>query len=259
MGAILLVAVVLAAATLTGCNAVQTANCYDFDGIPGSANTRSTAARCYGAANAAALYGGASYSNDSASNAVSRADTEAVFFHAGHSIIFPGKGIFALLFESPGAGGPNLSGITTNASSLGVIQVPLTICDENGANCRSDVLWQNYYYDMQIHNLVVLMECQSAWSGPTYTSQVANASSAGAGTVVGFSDLISWSTTPDSGSYGSGWANRFWSDVGSNIPYTTAVVNASNAVGNAYGYGSYSIAHKAGAPNTLAPANWYVN
>ncbi|HEV7680148.1 MAG TPA: hypothetical protein VGQ42_16425 [Candidatus Dormibacteraeota bacterium] len=244
--------------------AVIQGSCYDayyFDGL----SSRYASGGCASALNSAG-YAGAAFSNATAASALQRAPLDAVFFHAGHSIDFYQPGSTAhsgvgLVYEGPNsssdidilAGDPIYAAQLTGAEA--------TICAAGGG-CRTQLVLTSYPWgDLPSHavsNLVVLEGCATAQDTTTDVSIARIVYNTGAGTVVGFSQDVSFPTNADNTNlYGDGWANRFWSDAGAGYSYTSAVIDASNSVGNAYGLGSWVVLQNPGAPQSLYPAKYF--
>jgi hypothetical protein len=245
-------------------------SCYDFlfyDGL----DSRYAANHCAGALNAAG-YAGTAYHNVAATTALANAQSDAVFFHAGHSLDFfenncqptctgAHTGV-AMAFESPDQNG-NLDALASDPiTAADLTNAFVQVCSEGGG-CKNQLVMTAYPWGddpaLIKDNLIVLESCATAQDTTSFTSLARTAYDSGAGTVVGFVDDVSFSVNADeSNLYGDAWANTFWSDAQSGVAYTTSVVDASNAVGNQYGYGSYVILINPGAPSSLYPAQYFL-
>jgi hypothetical protein len=253
-----------ALATPAHATAVVQGSCYDayyFDGL----DSRYASSSCASAIDAAG-YAGAGFSNATAQSAYERSPLDAVFFHAGHSIDFyqPGSSAHSgvgLVYEGPSRTSDLdlLVGDPIYAAQL--TGVDATICAEGGGCHTQTVLTSYAWGDQPTHlvaNLVVLEGCATAQDTTTDVSIARSVYDTGAGTVVGFSQDVSFSANVDNSNlYGDGWANRFWSDARSGYSYTSAVIDASNSVGNANGLGSWVVLQNPGAPQSLYPAQYF--
>lgn len=258
-----LVPLVMAASPQAVGDVLPTASCYDgrsFDGL----ETRYTADYCRDAVNAAG-YAGTAFHNASAQSQLTREPTDAVYFFAGHSLVAadPYTGVpFAavgLLHESPGPN-QNFDALVGDPSAAPLLQGPIGICNETGSDCRS-VMMTAYPWASQLtqHNLVVLESCNTAGSNSSYLGMAETAQLAGAGTVIGFKDVVYFPVNcPNCDSTGIRWARVFWDNLRAGYTYTTATINATNSLAGGYGYGSYRILTNPGAPQTLRPAQYYV-
>jgi hypothetical protein len=243
--------------------AVIQGSCYDalyFDGL----TSRYAANHCASALNQAG-YAGTAYHNTSAQTALQNSLADSVFFHAGHSLDFfdsSGHSGVGLMYEAPDQNG-DLDALASDPIAAADMTGALVgVCSEGGG-CRSQNVFVGYPWadTPQIFkaNLVVLEACATAQDTASWVSLATTAFDAGAGTTVGFVQDISFSVNQDeSNLYGDGWANRFWSDAAAGESYAASVVDASNSVGNAYGYGSYVILQNPGAPTSLYPAQYFL-
>jgi hypothetical protein len=244
--------------------AVVQGSCYDayyFDGL----DSRYTSASCLSAIDAAG-YNGAGFSNTTAQSAFERSPLDAVFFHAGHSIDFYQAGSSAhsgvgLVYEGPTTTSDLdlLVGDPIYAAEL--TGVDATICSEGGG-CHTQTVLASYPWGDEpnhlVANLAVFEGCATAQDTATDTSIATTVYDAGAGTVVGFSQDVSFPANADNTNlYGDGWANRFWSDARAGDSYVSSVIDASNSVGNAYGFGSWVVLQNSGAPQSLYPAQYF--
>ncbi|MGI8609474.1 MAG: hypothetical protein ACR2MY_09645 [Candidatus Dormibacteria bacterium] len=251
-----------AAAVRAASATAPTGTCVDFlyfDGL----DTRHTAAQCANALNQAG-YAGAAFDDGSAQNEVSRSPQDAVFFHAGHSLDYYDPGghtAVALLFESP-AQGSTFDALLGDPLAAQVAEGPMTICNDQN-QCRSVDMVAYPWADtpqMFKYNLVVLESCATAHVINSFQDIADVASGAGAGSVLAFTQDVSFPVNADdSNQYGDAWANRFWSDTGGGQSYQAAAIDAANAVGNGYGYGSWKLLRPVpSAPSSLYPAQYYL-
>lgn len=262
----LLAVVPLVAATAPHATAdvLPTASCYDgrsFDGL----ESRYTASYCRNAVNAAG-YAGAAYHNASAQSQMARQPTDGVYFFAGHSIVAADPSTrrepyaaIGLLHESPGPN-KNFDALVGDPSAAPFLQGPMGICDETGSNCRSATM-TSYPWASQLtkHNLVVLQSCNTAGSNGSFLGMAETAQLSGAGTTIGFKDLVYFPVNcPNCDSTGIRWARVFWDNLGAGYTYTTATIRATNSLSGGYGYGSYRILTNPGAPQRLRPSQYYV-
>jgi hypothetical protein len=264
--AILAALTVLSGSARAATPGAPVASCYDlisFDGL----DARYTANHC-AAATAQAGYAATSYHNTDARSAAARAVADGVFYSAGHALLdqdSAGNTTAAmLLFEYPGPA-QNADGLLGDSFTSYDIQASSGICDDTGS-CHEYATpivaypWADNLPAQFKLNLAVLQSCQTARSGSAFTDMTTLVNQNGAGTAIGFRDDVSFPVNaPESNLYGSAWANRFWADLAGGASYAAATVDASNAVGNAYGYGSYVVQHTPGAPNSLYPAQYYLS
>lgn len=242
--------------------AVVQASCYDamyYDGL----TTRWSASHCASATTDAG-YGGASFDNASAKQATERNARDGVFFFAGHALVFTTQGDSGstLVFEGPNSSG-DLDGLASTPQNTALFERALIQLCSAGGGCRDQNAFLSYPYLAEKVNLVVAEGCNTAQNGSFLTVSVPSFAQGAynheAGTAIGFYDEILFPVNADeTGQYGDGWANRFWSDLDAGYDYTTAMVDAANAVGNAGGLGSYVEFHHPGAPTHLRPAGVYV-
>lgn len=255
-----LVPIVVAPAP-AGAATVPTGTCVDFlyfDGL----DSRHTAAQCASALNAAG-YSAAAYDDQSAVNEVQRSNTDAVFFHAGHSLDYydtTGHTAIALMFESP-QGGSTFDGLLGDPTASQVAEGPTTICTSSGACTPANLVTYPWADTPQVFkfNLAVLESCATTGPSGTFVSEAQEAFDAGAGSVLGFSQDIGFPVNADdTNQFGDGWANRFWADAGAGQSYNAAAIDAANSVGNANGFGSWQLLVNPGAPQSLYPAQYFV-
>jgi hypothetical protein len=251
----------MAASPVRAASVIQ-GSCYDalyFDGL----TSRYTASHCASALNQAG-YSATAYHNTSAQQALQNSAGDAVFFHAGHSLDFfdtSGHTGVGLMYESPDQNG-NLDALASDPiTAADMTGAEVTVCSEGGG-CRTQTVFAGYPWadtpQMFKANLVVLEACATAQDTTSFVSLATNAFDAGAGTVVGFHDDIAFPVNADeTNQYGDGWANRFWADAAAGDSYVASVVDASNSVGNANGYGSYKVLQNPGAPTSLYPAQYF--
>lgn len=260
-----------AAGSASSAGAPVYASCYDalyFDGL----DSRYSANHCASALSAAG-YTPSSNHNVSAAAALLNASDDGVFFMAGHSIDFYANNCTpscsgphtaaGLLYESPDRNG-NLDALAADAFYAANLETTgsTTSCSEGGG-CKTQNGFLAYPWggeNPQTYkvNLAVLEACATAQNAGSYTSMANTLHAFGVGTVIGFVDDISFPVNVDeSNAYGDAWANTFWSDLGAGTTYTTAAVDAANAVGNQYGFGSWVQLHYSGAPTSLYPAQYY--
>jgi hypothetical protein len=238
------------------------ADCYAFMFWDGLSSLYSNS-NC-GTATSAAGYATSAYANIDAGTAFRNGAHDAVYFSAGHSLDWGNSGI-AALFELPNGG--DLSALVGSPSYAP--QISLTsVCNDKG-NChyQSATAGGSYAWgtaaELDEINLVVLEECNTA-NNSNATSIGQAAFNAGAGTVIGFTKLISFAVnSTNDNRWGYAWANKFWSDLQSGSTYYTSMIDASNyensQSGGWYGYDGYYMFHGTGAPTTLAPATyWYL-
>lgn len=224
-----------------------------------------TASRCRDAA-AAKGYDAAAFHNGSAQSQMTRLPTDAVYYFSGHSIVVgdleTGRAPYAavgLMHESPKAGG-NVDALVGDPAATPLLQGPQRLCDETGRSCR-DVVLTSYPWATELtkHNLVVLQSCNTAGGNSLFTGLAETAQQAGAGTVIGFRDLVAFpARCRDCDVYGIKWARVFWQSLRSGATYKSATISATNAVGGGYGYSSYRILTNPDAPTRLGPAQYYV-
>lgn len=244
--------------------ALPTASCYDglyYDGL----ESRNTASRCATAA-AAKKYDAAAYHNASAQSQMARMPSDAVYYFSGHAIVVSdlntGGAPYAavgLMHESPRAGG-NVDALVGDPVAAPLLQGPQELCDESGRDCR-DVTLASYPWASELtkHNLVVLQSCNTAGSNSLFAGMAETAQQAGAGTVIGFRNLVGFPAgCRDCDLYGIKWARVFWQSLQAGATYTSATISATNAVGGAYGYSSYRILRNPDSPQRLGPAQYYV-
>ena len=248
------------------------ASCYDFyywDNL----TSRYENSNCGAAANWAGylnLYAGP---NAGAGTAYTRGVHDAVFFAAGHSYDFCNGSLcsgVAFLFELPNSG--TLSTLVGNAqytAQTGGLNLADVCDDAQPPNCHTQSASAGVSYawgtkaELDEINLVVLQGCVTA-NNSVATSIAEAAASAGAGTVIGFLQNISFALYNDNYSeYGYAWGSRFWGDLQAGSSYGSAVSDAVHYVftqsGSQYwGYNSYWIDHKSTAPNSLYPAQYYI-
>jgi len=248
-------------ATRAASATAPTGTCVDFlffDGL----DSRHTAGQCASALNGAG-YSAAAYDDQSAQNEVQRSATDAVFFHAGHSLDYfdpSGHTAVALLFESP-QGGSTFDGLLGDPTASQVTEGPMQICNDQNV-CRSANMVAYPWADtpqLFKFNLVVLESCATTAVMDAFFSEGQTAYDAGAGSVLGFSQDVGFPVNADdTNTYGDGWANRFWSDTGAGgETYTAAAIDAANSVGNANGFRSWQLLVNPNAPQTLRPAQFY--
>jgi hypothetical protein len=238
---------------------LPTGSCYDakyWDGL----ETEPSATYCKNAL-VAAGYNGASYHNVSARQELSRVGTDAVFFFNGHAVVSGTTSLAAqsLVYEFQGPAGPNLDFLAGEALGL-EIQGPIwTLCNEGQTACKKTTNQSFSYPWIELlgkHNLVVLEGCNTAGSNTfAPVSMAALARDAGAGTVIGFKDLIACPLS-QTYAYCIKWAGVFWTNLQNGVDYSTAAIAASNAVG-CCGFSSVQILKNTAAPTTLRPASYY--
>jgi hypothetical protein len=190
-------------------------------------------------------------------------NTDAVFFHAGHSLDYydpTGHTAVALLHESP-QGGNTFDALLGDPLASQVTEGPANICNDKN-QCRSATLvtypWANTPQLFKF-NLVVLESCATTSVINTFISEGETAHEAGVGSVLGFGlDVAFPVNVDDSNTYGDAWGNRFWSDTGAGQSYTAAAIDAANAAGNANGYQSWKLLTYTGSPQSLYPAQYYL-
>lgn len=244
--------------------ALPTASCYDglyYDGL----ESRNTASRCATAASAK-NYDAAAYHNASAQSQMARMPSDAVYYFSGHAIVVgdlnTGGAPYAavgLMHESPRAGG-NVDALVGDPVATPLLQGPQQLCDESGRDCRNVTL-TSYPWASELaqHNLVVLQSCNTAGSNSLFLGMAETVQQAGAGTVIGFKNLVGFPVgCRDCDLYGIKWARVFWQSLQAGATYTSATISATNAVGGAYGYNSYRILRNPDSPQRLGPAQYYV-
>jgi hypothetical protein len=241
---------------------VPTGTCVDFlyfDGL----DSRHLAGQCNSALTQAG-YASAGYDDQSARNEVQRESTDAVFFHAGHSLDYydaTGHTAIALMFESP-QGGSNFDALLGDPTASIDAEGPATICNTQN-QCQNATLvsypWASNPTNAKL-NLVVLESCATDGQISSFFSIADTAYDFGlANTVVAFSQDVSFPVNvDDSNQYGDGWGNRFWADAAANDSYKSSVIDASNSVGNSYGFGSWVVLNPGVGPQSLYPAQYFV-
>jgi hypothetical protein len=240
---------------------VPTGTCVDFlyfDGL----DTRHTAAQCASALNQAG-YSAAAYDDQSAQNEVERMTTDAVFFHAGHSLDYydaSGHTAVALLFESPSKGS-NFDALLGDPTASIDTEGPVQICNDQNQCTSGNLISYPWADTPQLFkfNLVVMEACATTANMDAFLSEGQEAYDAGAGTVLGFSQDIGFPVNvDDSNTYGDAWGNRFWSDAGAGETYSAAAIDAANAEGNNNGFQSWQLLVNPGAPTSLYPAGYFL-
>lgn len=252
-------AVTFSAAEPARAAVIPTGSCVDAnygDGL----DTRSAAAYCVNTL-AAAGYNARALTNTDATQALETVGTDAVFYHAGHSLVVGAEpNVSAISSVFPASAGYGLTGLLGDITAAD-FQGPARVCTANG-DCR-DVVLVNYPYEslMTQVNLALFQNCNSAGDPAFgYTSLAPYAyENYGTGTSIGFHDEVSWITnSPNIGIAGDAFARRFWADLGNGMTYSTALVDAVNAGGGTtYGYGSYRMYQRPDAPKSLYPAQYW--
>ena len=240
---------------------VPTAVCSDgrwFDGL----DSRYAASYCATALTAAG-YAAVARSNTSAEPVLASEATDAVFYHAGHSLVVHDgtrATALSLLYAGEGAGGTTQGLLGDPWGAYAYKPGPMSLC-ANGV-CENITLLQLPYASAMANSTLALFQsCNTAEDGVLgYTSPATIAfRDAMVGTVIGFRDEVFFQLAPGTNLTGDAFARRFWSNTQSGKDYLTSLVDAVNASGGSqYGYTSYVYLHHDGAPTRLRPATYYV-
>jgi hypothetical protein len=120
--------------------------------------------------------------------------------------------------------------------------------------------WASNAYSMVKYRFVDLDGCNTFLDDANYSSVGWWLSNyAQPQNVLGFKNVVygpALSAGPDTGTYGDGWENTLWADLGSGESFDTAAVNATNAIGGGYGYAGWYLYHNPGSSTSLYPAGY---